>query len=385
MIKNDDFENVAGHDTHRLYCLEEFIFDDVTKESVKKLVMQYRSEFKPCSTKESSTIDNGVWMQAIPLLEELKNYYNNDICISTATSVAILKNVKFNLRTFSYYYENALFRLANAWEYIHIILNQILESEFIVGKDIRDSVINAKCHNIHFKKHNGGYKPVVTPLSDDEKKVALAVAEEENKLLEISPNRKKSSFHKFFKKEFAINERLQNIFDIYYSDDVSGFLKLRNEVMHRRPLGARYSVSPNNIFPGQCISIDPGGWYQYHNSEVLLEKNIYALRKVIGELIDMVFNNDFPNKKNNEGKHFYMQPVFCSDCKKRLVLPDIIVEYFKLHNMNLLCPNCKTINLSILDEEKSEVNDSFYFRHLYHYNEEVVYKHQDLVFNKKYD
>jgi len=385
MIKNDDLEKVEGYDTHRSYNIEEFIFDDVIRESVIRLVTQYRDEFKPRFTKESSTMDNGVWLQAIPLLEELKNYYNNDICVSTATSIAILKNAKFNLRTFSYYYENALFRIANAWDYVHIILNQVLESDFIVGKDIRERVINAKCHNIHFEKHNGGYRPVVTPLTDDEKKVALAAAEEENKLLEISPNQKKSRFHKFLKKKLAINERLQNIFDIYYSDDVSEFLKLRNEVVHRRPLGAKYSVSPDNIFPGQCISIDPSGWYQYHDSEVLLEKNIYALRKVIGELLDMVFNNDLPNKKNNEGKHFYMQPVFCNNCKSRLVLPDITVDYFQLHNMNLLCPHCKTSNLSVLDEEKSEVNDSFYFRHLYHYNEEVIYKHQDLVFNKKHD
>ncbi len=198
MIKNGELEKVEGYDTHRSYNIEEFIFDDVIKKSVIRLVTQYRDEFKPRFTKELSTMDNGVWLQAIPLLEELKNYYNNDICVSTATSIAIMKNAKFNLRTFSYYYENALFRIANAWDYVHIILNQVLESDFIVGKDIRERVINAKCHNIHFEKQNGGYRPVVTPLTDDEKEVALAAAEEENKLLEISPNQKKSRFHIFF-------------------------------------------------------------------------------------------------------------------------------------------------------------------------------------------
>ena len=336
MRKNDGINKAEGYDTHRSYNIEEFIFDEVIKKSVIKLVTQYRAEFEPRFTKELSTMDNGIWLQAIPLLEELKNYYNNDICLSTATSIAILKNAKFNLRTFSYYYENALFRIANAWDYVHIILNQVLESDFIVGKDIRERVINAKCHNIHFEKHNGGYRPVVTSLTDDEKKVALVVAEGENKLLEISPNQKKSRFHKFLKKKLAINERLQNIFDIYYSDDVSEVLKLRNEVVHRRPLGAKFSVSINDIFPAQSISIDPCGWYKYHDSAVSLEKNIYALRTVIKEIVDMVYNNDLPNLKVNEGKHFYMRHVLCNDCKKTLALPEIIVVFFQENSMNLL-------------------------------------------------
>lgn len=368
------------YDTHRIYNIEAFIFDDIIKETVLEHLSKFRDEFKPRGTKNSYTMDNGVWLQAIPLLQELEYYYNNDICISAATSIAIIKNAKYNLRTFSFYYENALFRISNAWEYVHIILNQILGTDFIVGEDIRKSIINAKCHNIQFKRYKRGYRTEVKPLNADEKKAAMAIAEKENKLLKVSANLKKSTFHRFLKKKLAINERLQHIFDIFYSEDVNELIKLRNEAVHRRPLGAKYSVSPDNIFLGQCISIDPCGWYQYHDSEVLLEKNIYALRKVIGELLDIVFNNDLPNTKNNEGKHFYMQPVYCNDCKKRLVLPDVTVEYFQLHNMNLLCPNCKTKNVSVLDEEKSEVSDSFYFRHLHHYNEEIVYKYQDLVF-----
>lgn len=375
--------NTKEYDTHKVYDIEEFIFDDVIKETVLEHLSKFRDEFKPHGTKNSYTMDNGVWLQAIPLLQELKYYYNNDICISAATSIAIIKNAKYNLRTFSFYYENALFRISNAWDYVHIILNQILGSDFIVGEDIRGKVINAKCHNIKFIKYKRGYRTVVKALNDDEKKAAMAIAEKENKLLIVSANQKKSKFHKFLKKELDINERLQHIFDIFYSDDVNEFIKLRNEVVHRRPLGAKYSVSPDNLFPGQCVSIDPSGWYQYHDSELLLEKNVYALRKVIGELLDLVFNNDLPNTKNNEGKHFYMKPVFCNDCKKTLVLPEVTVDYFRLHNLNLLCPYCKTNNLSILDEEKSEVNDSFYLRHLLHYNEEVIYKHKDLVFNEK--
>lgn len=375
-------KNTEEYDTHKVYDVEEFIFDDVIKKTVIELLSKFRDDFKPHGTNKFSTMDNVVWIQAIPLLEELKYYYNNDICISTATSIAIAKNSKYNLRTFSFYYENALFRISNAWDYVHIILNQILGTDFIVGEDIRERIINAKCHDIKFVKHKRGYRPVVKPLNDDEKKAAMDIAEKENKLLMISANQKKSKFHRFLRKERAINERLQNIFDIFYSDDVNEFIKLRNEVVHRRPLGAKYSVSPDNIFIGQCISIDPCGWYKYHDSEALLEKNIYALREVIGELLDIVFNNDLPNAKNNEGKHFYMKPFFCNDCKKTIVLPDVTVDYFQLHNLKLLCPYCETNNLSVLDEEKSEVSDSFYLRHLIHYNE-IIYKHKDLVFNEK--
>jgi len=208
-------KNTKEYDTHKVYNIEEFIFDGVIEKSLKDLLCQYRDEFKPCFTKELSTMNNGVWIEAIPLLEELKYYYNNDICISIATSIAILRNAKFNLRTFSYYYESAISRIANAWDYLHIVLNLILESDFIVGKDVRERVINAKCHNVDFEKYNEGYRLVITPLSDEEKKITQTIAEKENKLLEISANKKKSKFHKFIKNKLAINERLQNIFDMY--------------------------------------------------------------------------------------------------------------------------------------------------------------------------
>jgi len=95
-----------------------------------------------------------------------------------------------------------------------------------------------------------------------------------------------------------------------------------------------------------------------------------------------VHNNDLPNLKSNEDRKFYMKHVLCNDCEKTLGLSDIIVDYFQEHNMNLICPYCKTNNLIVLDEEKSEVNDNFYIHHLCDYNE-IIYNHHDLVFNQK--
>lgn len=86
--------------------------------------------------------------ELIPLFEELKYFYNNDVCISCVICISIMKSTKYNLRTFAYYYENAVHRIEETWEYVHILLAEILDLELFVGKDIRDA-------NIKYCKVNG--------------------------------------------------------------------------------------------------------------------------------------------------------------------------------------------------------------------------------------
>jgi hypothetical protein len=37
----------------------------------------------------------------------------------------------------------------------------------------------------------------------------------------------------------------------------------------------------------------------------IIRKEHMCIKKVIGDLVDIVINNEIPNSKDNEGKHFY--------------------------------------------------------------------------------
>lgn len=66
----------------RNYEIEEFIFDDCIKEQVKELIDRYRSDFRVNKDSNFFVRDLTMEFRWIPLFEELKYFYNNDVCIS---------------------------------------------------------------------------------------------------------------------------------------------------------------------------------------------------------------------------------------------------------------------------------------------------------------
>ncbi|WP_053957003.1 hypothetical protein [Inediibacterium massiliense] len=356
--------------THKMYDIEEFIFDDKIKKQVSEILKTYRDDFKPNLLKENSTTDTAMLLRTTPLIEELKYFYNNDLCIAVATSFAVLKSTNFNLRTHAYYAENAIFRISNIWEYLFIILNEFLYTDLIIGRELRNEIIEAKCHNIDFVKHGNGYKPVITRLPDDIIDEIKPTIKNENKLFNISLKGKKNSFLKAFKKMYTSNKNLQFILDLYDNKDVKKIIDLRNKIVHGRPLGAKFSVASVDIMPAQGVNIDPQGWYDLKGLHDKLEKNLSAIRTAIQRTIDIIFTNDLSNQKVNEGKFFFVYKVKCNNCSKKLMINDFAVDYFKEEKESIICPHCRGTNTTI--GEKVEVHDRYYFSNVRDYREFIL-------------
>ncbi|MGJ0909418.1 hypothetical protein [Clostridium botulinum] len=365
-LKNNN-DQIKKKNTVEFYDLEEFIFDDKIKKTVRKLLKQYRDQFSPNLLRGNHTSDKCMMLAMLPLTEELKNYYNNDLCLSVAISIAIARNTKFNIRTHAFYSENAIFRIANTWEYLSIVLSEYLNTELIVGTDLRSKIIDGKCHNIDFVKHGNGYKPIITRLPEkiiDEIKPKI---KRSNKLFDISTKTKNNVFHKTLKKKYVSNENIDAIFDLYYCEDVKEIIELRNEIVHRRSLGAKFSIAPLNFMPAQGIDINPGGWYEFKDLDIKLEKNLSAIRKAIQMLIDIIFSNEVPNLKIYGDMKFYVYKVKCLSCTKDLLINDKTVQLFKESNKMLICPYCNEDKTMV--NEKIEVHDRFYFSNIKEYNE----------------
>lgn len=363
--------------THKRFNIDEYIFDNEVKNSVEKLFSIYRDEFNPKLLNEETTTDRGMVLNCLPLIEELKYFYNNDLCLSVATSISISRNTNFNLRTHAYYVENALTRISNSWEYLFIILNQFYQTDLIVGHDIRNNIIKAKCNNIEFIKKGKGYKIEIHPLPDKQIEEETPLLEKEYKLFNISINKKKNVFSKTLKQKYTSNNRLQSLIDIYFSEEVKEAIDLRNEVTHRRSLGSKYTMAPLDFIPGQGVSINQKGWFSFKDIDIKLEKNLVAMRQAIQLMIEIIYSNDVPNLKSNESSTFFVYKIKCNNCTKLMLINEFVVEYFVDANETpLICPNCSSIDTNV--GEKMEVHDRYYYSNLQEYNN-FLFKYWKIV------
>lgn len=360
--------------TYRLYKYSDFLYDETVDSEISSLLKTYRDSFEPNLLNENHTFDNASALSLFPLTEEIKYYYNNDLCISVSTSISLYRKTNFKLREHSFHLENSIFRIANIWEYLFICLNQFLGVQMIVGHDLRNKIIEAKCHNIDFIKHGNGYKPIVTRLPEDIIDEIKPDIKRKQKLFDISTISKKNRFHKQVKRKYSSHENLQYIFDLYYCDEVKSLINIRNEIVHRRPICAKGSVAPLDFMPAQGISFNPNGWFNYEDIDVLLEKNIFALRGAVQMLIDLIFTNDIPNLKGNGNETFLVYKVKCNNCGKRLLINDITVETYEATDLEIICPHCNSADTTVGDT--MEVHDQYYVDNIRCYGEFMMDYHK---------
>lgn len=368
------------NEIHRDYELYEFIFDDCIKGKVEKQVDKYRSCFNVKLDSEYTVRDLSMEITWVPLFEELKYFYNNDVCVSCAICLAIMESGKYNLRTFAYYYENAVHRIEEVWEYVHILLGQILDLELVVGKDIQDTNIKYRSGTWEFVESDNGHTPIFHPYKGKRLKEALEVAKRDNILLNVSSNKKKSVFHKILKKKMSINERVGKIQELYFSEEACEMHKIRNELVHRRPLGAKFTVGPCLIGPGQAVCINPCGWFEFKDKDVLLEKNISIIREVLQTIHEIICNHDLPNTKKNEEKKYFCARCSCPSCSDNIVIPVEMYDFFKDRELKVPCPNCWKNGINKVGD--MQVDDRFYYQLFWQYNEEIA-KHSDTAFEKE--
>ncbi|MBU5313480.1 hypothetical protein KQI38_15770 [Tissierella carlieri] len=366
------FKKAKDFNTHKLYEINEFVFDADIKRNLKKQIKKYRDKFEPQFDESNITNDTSMMLTMKPLIEELKFYYNNDLCLAVGTSLSIAKLNRFNLRTYSYYYENSLFRIACAWEYIFIVLNEFLQTGLVVGRDLKEWIEEVAYYKIDFVECYNGYKVITTRLPEETIDEIRPRIKNKTKLFNISHKKDSNSFLKAYKKQFSKNDMFQQIIDTYKSEEVKEIFQLRHEVVHRRPLGAKFSIAPLDFILGQGVKCNPNGWSDIIRLPDLLEKNIYALKFAIQNLVNIIFNNDVPKSKGGKDITFYVYKVSCVKCEKIFLINELKADCFLSKKLLLLCPFCGETDTQIGD--RHEVHDRYYFSNIREYNEDL-FKH----------
>lgn len=362
--------------THKIYNIDNFVINNNIRKIINKRLLEYRSEFNRQMRNEGIATDNGMLLYILPLFEELKYYYNNDLCISVAECITISENASYDLRIHSYHYENAILRIARAWEYLSIILNEFLQTGLVAGYDIKNQLIEFACGEIEFKKEGKGYKIVTHSCSEDVRESIEKQMKKDKKVLQISQNNRNNSLLKTIKKKYAITDNIQCILDLYKCNEVKEIISLRNEILHRRPLSARFSLAKGDIFPGQCVDINPNGWCDIKKLPIIIEKSTYAIKEAIEILHMIIFYNEVPNSKKNKDVQFKCYEAKCNNCNSDMLINEIIVEIFNRSNNYILCPKCKSKDTII--KGKKVVNERYYFSNFKEY-------YNDIFNNEVYD
>lgn len=331
-----------------------------------KLLERYRCEFKIKPKNINIASDKGMMLYIFPLIDELKRYYNNELCISSSISKVVCENNNMDIREKAYHCENIIFRFEAAWEYLFIILSEFLQTNLIIGHDIKDDIMEAKCNYIEFIKHSSGYKIKTTSVDSEKRREIEDYLSSNLKIFKIAQKNKNNSVYKAIEENYCMNERMQTIFDIYKLAEVKKIVDLRNEIVHRRSLGARFSMGKGDILPGQVVSINNSGWYPLNDLPNLIEKNLVAIRDAIYILYEMIFYNDVPNTKVNKNIVFEVHKISCKNCNKNSVIDDFHVDIGKKYGVGLICPRCSSEEIDILQKEK--VNERFYFSLFLHYS-----------------
>ncbi|OMD87950.1 hypothetical protein [Paenibacillus odorifer] len=354
-------------DTHKYYSVESFQMNQSILTRLNDKVMQYRSDFEVNLKQEKIASDLGMSLYIIPLIEELKFYYNNDLCMSIAQFVVLAETNSADHRVKSFFLENALLRTASIWEYLFIIVNEVLQTELVVGRDIREKIVETGCHDIQFIPSGKGYKIVAKPLNEEIRKVAESELKKRYKLFNISIKNKSNELLKTVKKKYSKKDSIQHLFDLYKCNEVDRVIKLRNEIVHRRPLTAKFSLAPNELFPGNSVSINPNGWFDFNDINITMEMNISAIREAISTLMEIIFYNDIPNLKENENKKFYAYEINCKKCSKEFLINEVSADFFINEKLKIICPLCTAEDTDIID--KREVNDRYYFSNFKEYSD----------------
>jgi Zn finger protein HypA/HybF involved in hydrogenase expression len=264
---------------------------------------------------------------------------------------------------------------------LFIILNEFLQTGLIVGKDVKELLIDARCHNIEFIPNGKGYDIRYTPIDSEERKRVEPKLRKKFKLFKISSRKSSNLFLKTIKKQYAKKDRIQFICDLFNSDEAKTVINLRNEIVHRRPLSARFSLAPNELVPGVSVRMNPEGWYDYATLPQLLEKNLFVVRDAIKILYELIFYNDVPNSKENETKRFEALVVRCKPCNKEILINSLSTDYLIKIAHPLICPTCKSDNTEIVNRMK--VHERFFFSNFWNYSDFLIQYWESTEVNSK--
>ncbi len=307
-------------------------------------------------------------MYAYMILKQLQDYFNDELCVSSAFLLLLIKSETVKFKVKAYHAENLIFRLVTFWDYYYTIINEYLQLGFIADHQIKQQIITSKCYDIHFIPIDGGKgSKVVTTPKDEE--VQKRIKEELNNSLTVINKR---DVKKVLHRNFALTDRFKKILKLIDSPCIKDLKKIRNQVIHRRSLGADVTVDLG--FLGQSISVKREGWLDFEALAQIIQKNLKTIGDALQLMHEVILLDERPNSIENKDRQFFVCQVKCTECGA----DDILTESLMEEPDKVFCTSCwKLSSLKTIECVKSnEINHGY---RLYQYYEKFM-KYMDEKF-----
>ncbi|MCB2299863.1 hypothetical protein [Clostridium tagluense] len=326
----------------KLFSLKDYyVFDRKIMNKSEGYIKMFSKDFEKNININEHTDVGMISLIVFPMLKQLENYYNEEICISAGLVLSLLEAENINLRIKSYHAENLIFRLTSIWDYYYNIINEYLHLEIPADNIIKKRIINRHCVNVDFVKDGKIIKVVEKPLPIEEQKRIRKESRTKIKTLN------KIMLINTISHRFHLTERFKEIFSIMDSDCIEQLKHIRNQIVHRRALGA--GISPDYDFLGQSISINNKGWCDFNELSEIIKLNLNVITKEIQLIHEVIFFDERPNSIENKDKQYFVIKVKCKDCGKESILP----EMKTIEEQKIPCPVCWKHEIEIIDKFKT--------------------------------
>lgn len=332
---------------------ENFVLIKEDSQLCQKMLKKYRHEFKMAhdSSKMINILEFGLYTN---FMNEIFNFYNNDICIEVAKIHAMTEGQgDYNFRVIMNLIDTVTLKICSCWEYIFQILNQYFSLELNslrINKNIIDKMYEKK---MIFIKQEKGYNVEYVEWSEEERNELEDILRKKKKVLDVRGYAKK------FKKEikssgFIVSDRVKQLSKLYSSPCVK-LLKeeVRNIITHKKSATFGISVGDiDGILPIEGILIDREGWMKIDDFKKLVSENLEILKLAIQTAFDIICLEDKLVTIGNEGKEYRILLVECGNCHHST---NITSGFYALENerhLGVKCSKCGTM-MKILEEGKT--------------------------------
>jgi ribosomal protein L44E len=352
----------------KLFSLNDYyVFDSKILNTAEEYIKEFSKDFEKDMDANEHTDLGMISLVVFPMLKQLESYYNEEICVSAGLVLSLIETDDVSLRIKSYHAENLIFRLSSIWDYYYNIINEYLHLEIPADNIIKNEIINRYCANVDFVKKGKVTEVVEKPLPIEEQKRIRNELQKKIKVLG------KSILINTIKHKFDLTDRFKKILSIIDSDCIEELKHVRNQIIHRRALGA--GISADYSFLGQSISINNNGWCDFKELSTIIKENLKIISEAIRLIHEVIFLDERPNSLENKDKQYFVIKVKCKACGKESILP----EMKTIKEENIPCPVCWKHGVEIIDKFKT--NELNYGDRMYKHVNSFI-KHVDKINGK---
>jgi hypothetical protein len=331
---------------------EDFVLTKEDSELCKKMLKKYRNEFKMKhdSSKMINILEFGLYTN---FMNEIFNFYNNDICIEIAKIYAMTEGRgDYNLKIIMNLIDTVTLKICSCWEYIFQILNQYFSLELTSLRMNKNTIDKMYEKKMIFVKQEKVYNVKYVEWSEEERNELEDILKKKKKVVDVR------GYGKKFKKEikdsgFIISDRVNHISKLYSSPCVK-LLKeeIRNIITHKKSATFGIAVGDiDGILPMEGIAINREGWIKIDDFKKIVSENLEILKLAIQTAFDIICLEDKLVSIGNEGKEYRILLVECDNCHHST---NITSGFYALENerhLGVKCSKCGTL-MEILEEGK---------------------------------